>query len=848
MAKASPLAGMGDHMSGLKFAFRTLFRTPFVTGVAILSLALGIGANAAIFSLFDQLLMKSLPVQEPQQLVNITAPGPMHGSTSCNDAGDCQAIWSYPMFKDLENAAPNSLVGIAAHRLFGTSLSYDGLATTGRGVLVSGRYFELLGVQPALGRLLQPMDAEVIGEPYVAVLNHGYWERELGADPSILNKTLIINGQPMTVVGVAPRGFQGTTPGANPDVFVPITMRSLMTPGWDQFDNRRNYWAYLFGRLQPGVELEGARAELNAIYSGIINEVEADLNSHMSEQTMAQFRGKEIILDRGNRGQSNLHRDAKTPLNLLFAVTGVVLLIACANIANLLLARGARRASEMAIRGSLGASRRQLLSQLLLESVVLALMGGVGSLLVASWTLSALSTLLPPEASEFVNLTLQPSVVMFAAAMSVGTGLIFGMYPAIHSTRLDLATVMKDNSAKSSGTRTAARFRSTLVVGQIALSMALLVSAGLFLKSLVNVNRVDLGVETSNTITFFVSPELIGYDRPMAQQLFRRMEEELGAIPGVTGVTAALVPILGGSNWGTDVSVQGFESGPDVDSNSRMNVVGPGYFSTLGMPLIAGREFTNSDVMDAPEVAVVNEQFLQKFGLTRENAVGSFMATNGSNSDSLNIQIVGLVQNAVYSSVTNDIPPLFFTPYPQRTGLGYLTFYVKTGNDPLAAVGAIRDVVSRLEPNLPIEDVKTFEDQVQESVSLERMISTLAAAFALLATLLASVGLYGVLAYTVAQRTREIGLRMALGADGTRVRKMVLSQMLRMTVVGAILGLLAASWIGGAAESLLYGMSGRDPLVMVASLILLSGIGLAAGYLPALRASKVDPMRALRHE
>ena len=390
----------------LKLAFRRLFKTPLVTAVAVLSLALGIGANAAIFSLFDQALLRPLPVLEPEELVNFSSPGPKPGSNSCGQSGPCEMVFSYPMFRDLEKAQ-SVFTGIAGHVSFGANLAYQGQTESGGGLLVSGSYFPVLGLRPALGRLLDVSDDQTIGNHFVVVLSHGYWTRRLGGNPNVLNSTLMVNGQALTVVGVAPRGFTSTTLGLNPEVFVPLTMRSQMVPGWKGFENRRSYWLYMFARLKPGVPIEQARAAMNGVYKPIINDVEAPLQKGMSDQTMVRFRAKELILAPGERGQSQVHAEARTPLILLFSITGIVLLIACANIANLLLARGAGRATEMAVRLSLGASRRQLLTQLLTESVVLAALGGIAGIVVARLTLSFISSMLPPEAASTLQFELR---------------------------------------------------------------------------------------------------------------------------------------------------------------------------------------------------------------------------------------------------------------------------------------------------------------------------------------------------------------------------------------------------------------------------------------------------------
>ena len=832
-------------MTSLKLAFRTLFKTPFVTAIAVISLALGIGANAATFSLFDQMLLQSLPVREPGELVNLSAPGPKPGSQSCGQAGDCDHVFSYAMFRDLERAQ-TPLEGIAAHVSFGANLAYQRQTINGEGMLVSGSYFPLLGVRPAIGRLLTPEDDRNIGGHFVAVLSHDYWSSRLGSDPGVLNEQITINGQSMTIVGVAARDFKGTTLGSRPDVFVPLTMRGLMQPGFQGFDNRRSYWAYLFGRLKPGTTIDQAKLGLNAVYKPIINDVEAPLQEGMSEQTMSRFRAKEIAVEPGQRGQSSMHGEARIPLIFLFSITGVVLLIACANIANLLLARGANRATEMAVRLSLGASRWQIVRQLLIESVLLAFMGGIASLLVAQWTLAGITAILPPDASSELELTLQPSVMLFAAAMSIGTGLLFGLFPALHSTRPDLITTLRATSGQPSGARSAARFRTSLVTTQIALSMALLVSAGLFIKSLMNVSRVDLGVKIDNVVTFGISPQLNGYERARIAALFTQVEEELAALPGVTAVTASRVPLIAGSNWGNSVHVEGFESGPDIDNGSRFNQISTGYFSALGVPLLAGREFEKADGPGAPKVAIVNEAFTKKFGLGRD-AVGKRMSNEGPE-DPLDIEIVGVVQNAKYSDVKAEVPPVFFLPYRQDSTVGAINFYARTAQEPEQLLRVIPAMMAKIDPNLPVEELKTMPVQVRETLTIDRMISILSAAFAAIATLLAAVGLYGVLAYTVAQRTREIGVRMALGADGGRVRGMVMRQVGWMTLIGGAIGIAAALALGRAAQSLLFELKGHDPIVVAASAVLIALVAFGAGYIPARRASQVQPMQALRYE
>ena len=831
-------------MSNVKLAFRMLVKTPFVSIVAILSLALGIGANTAIFSAFEQLLRRPLPVEEPHRLVNLLAPGPKPGSTSCNSAGPCEAVFSYPMFRDLESGQ-TPFVALAAHRLFGANLAANGQTFTGDGVAVSGSYFATLGIQPALGRFIGPDDDRVEGEGRVAVLSHAFWQNRFAASPDVLTTPLVVNGQAMTIVGVGPRDFSGTTIEEKPLVFVPISMRALMQPGVPPSSDRQSYWAYLFARLKPGVTAEQARAALAPLYSGIVNQVEVPLQKNMSEQTMARFKEKPILVEAGAQGQSGLAREATTPIALLFGVTGIVLLIACANIANLLLARSAARAGEMAVRLSLGASRWQLIVQLLTESWLLAALGGAAGLFVALATLNIITAMLPPEGAAMLEVRLAAPVLLFSALVTLGTGFLFGLFPSLHSTRPDLVAGLKNQAGQPSGAKAAARFRVSLATAQIALSMMLLVTAGLFTRSLINVTRVSLGLNPDHVVTFSVSPQLNGYAAEHIRQLVVRISDEVAALPGASSVTGSLVPLLSGSNWGNNVSVEGFEAGPDTDTNSRYNEVLPGYFSTLGIPLLAGREVTAADGFGAPKVAVVNESFTRKFNLG-PNPVGRMMASGRSRT--LDIQIVGLVKDAKYSEVKEEIPPLFFRPILQNERSGSLNFYVRTARDPEAFLADIPKTVARIDPNLPVDNLMTLPQQIQENIFLDRLISSMSASFAVLATILAAIGLYGVLAYTVVQRTREIGLRMALGAEPSRVRAMVLGQVSRMTIVGGVVGLTAAWGLSRLAQSLLYQMSGSDPIVIVGSAAALALVALGAGFVPALKASRVDPMRALRYE
>ena len=833
-------------MINLKHSVRTLLKSPFVSGVAVLSLALGIGANSAVFSLFDELLRRPLPVAEPERLVNLAGSRPNPGTGSCGQAGDCDVVFSYPMFRDLQNAN-SGFSGIAGHVAFGANIAYQGVTVNGDGMLVSGSYFPVLGLHAAAGRLFDPQDDTQIGQHFVTVLSYGVWQSQFGASPAIIGQQIVVNGKSMTVLGVAPPGFEGTTLGTMPKVFVPISMYREMETDFDATgfeQDRTYYWVYAFARLKPGVSIAQANAAINAAYSPIIRTVEAPLQKGTSDSTMRQFKAKVVTLEDGRRGQSNLHQSTKTPLLLLMCISALVLLIACANIANLLLARGASRSMEVALRLSLGATRRQIIAQLLTESMLLALTGGVASLFVARWTLAATAGLLPSSLASALHASLNGLAVTFAAALSLATGVAFGLFPALHSTRTELAGVMRDAGGKQTGSRSAARFRTSLVTAQMALSMALLAAAGLFVKSLGNVSSVDLGLKIDHIATFRISPVLSGYEPARSKVLFDRLEHELAAIPGVTGVTSAQAAVLGSNNLGRGVRVEGFPRDPDIDNGSRYNRIGPAYFNVLGVPLLAGRDFTTADALGRPKVAIINETFARKFNLGRD-VLGKRMSMGG---DTLDLEIVGLVKDSKYSQVKDKVPPVFYIPYRQEAAFGSTNFYVRSGIDPAMVLRSIPSVVKKLDPNLPVSSLRTLEQVTSDNVFLDRMITTLSAAFAVLATLLAAIGLYGVLAYSVAQRTREIGVRMALGANAGSVQLLVIRQMAIVTLIGGAVGIAGALALGMAASSLLYELKGYDPAVMAMSAGVLVVVALAAAYFPALRASRVDPMYALRHE
>jgi predicted permease len=828
-------------MRYLATALRSVRRAPLISAAAVVSLALGIGVNSAIFSAFNDSLLKRLPVPAPDQLVTLSAPGDKQGRVSASNSGGAEAVFSHPLFRDLETGQ-QAFTGVAAHREVPANLAHGGSTSNEMALLVSGGYFPVLGLQPALGRLLTPADDTTPGAHRVVVLSHAYWRNRFGENPAILNDTLIVNGEPMTIVGVTPQGFRGTTPQDSPEVFVPITMTAAIHTDYTELDSRRDHWLYLFARLKPGMSREAAETSTNALFAHL-----------MQANERGAFRGGAAARDRylsrrlrlgdGARGEQPSRAETMPVFGLLFSITGIVVLIACANVANLLLARGVSRAEEFAVRLSLGARRGHLIAQLLTESAILAALGGIAGLFVARWLGEALGGLLP--ASE-VQTGLDAPVLLFTCGLSLLTALVFGALPALGSTRVRVTTMAKAQAGvRSSGA--AGSLRSVLVAFQIALSLALLVVAGLFARSLANVSRIDLGMQISNLTTFRVSPVLNGYTAERSRALFDQIEQELSAVPGVSSVTLSTVPLLDSSNSSANVTVQGFDAPPDADTDASYSFIGSRFFSTLGIPLMAGREFISSDTPVSQRVSIVNEVFARKFNLGRD-LVGTRMQLGRSDKPKLDIEIVGLVRDAKYSEVKDEIPPQFFLPYTQRDIRGTMNFYVRSSLEVSGMNAAVTRIVASLDRNLPIENLRSMEAQVRGRTQDDELLAQLSIGFAALATLLSAVGLYGVFAYSVAQRTPEIGVRLALGADAIRIRRMILGQVARLMVIGVPAGIAGAFALQRLAASLLFGVDGIDPVAMGGAVGTVLAVALVAGGVPAYRASRVDPAIALRWE
>jgi predicted permease len=833
-------------LQDVRYAIRALLRRPLVTSVAVLSLALGIGVNSAIFSLFDRLLLRQLPVSSPDEIVLVTSPGPKPGSRSTdNFTGGMDAIFSYPLFRDLERLDDDGLQ-LAAHGSFGANVASEGRSFEASGLLVSGQYFPALGVTPAIGRLFGPQDDRSPGGHPVVVLSYDFWRTRFGADTDIVNRTLIVNGGAMTIVGVAPSGFTGITTLARPQIFVPLAMAEQVfrDPAWNGLSARNIHWLYLFARTEPGMSRQRAEDLVNVSFVGLIHDVEYPaLQTGMGDTDRQAFQKRRLYLQDGARGANGNRRAIQAVFALLFAVTGFVLAIACANVANILLAQVTTRSREMSIRLALGASKYQVVRLLLSEAALLGIAGGAGALVIGHMTIRGMIAILPSD-GPVLQPVLDTRLLVFTFMLGVLTSIAFGLFPSMHGVRAALAGGVHTNASRVSGTRTASRFRTSMAVTQLALATGLLAVAGLLVVSLVNTARADLGITREGLIAFGLSPSLNGFTPDQAAQFFDRLDTELRAIPGVTSVTETTVAILSQSNWGNNVTVAGFEASPGANTSASAARVGVNYFHTLGIPLLAGREFTDADTKGSPQVAVVNEAFARKFNLVGR-VIGTRMALGAGTNKPLDIEIVGLVRDAKYDEVRDPPPPQFVLPYRQADA-GALTFYVRAGADAPAVLGTIPAVVRRLDANIPISNLRTMEDQIWYDTSGNRALTITSAAFAGLAIVLAAIGLYAVLAYGIAQRLREIGIRIALGATPRHVCGLVLGQVGRIGVIGVVIGAALALGLGRLSQTMLFGVERTAPAIIVGAVVLALGIALAAAVGPARRAIRIQPVEVLR--
>jgi predicted permease len=850
-----------DYWTGwwqdVRYATRMLRTTPLVSAIAILSIALGIGANTAIFTLLDQILFRKLSVPEPDRIVRVSTEGFYYGGS----IGTGREL-SYPIYTELRdrNQAFTGLFALFPFRPAVHSGGRNETAEVMAGELVTGNYFRSLGIGAIRGRVIGEDDDRVPGGHPVVVISYTYWQRRLEGDPNIVGRAISISNQPMTIIGVLEPGFDGMNLASATQVFVPLMMEGLMIPPNPRMEARGLRWLKAYARLKPGITPEQAEASLAPLYRTLREQDLTDARFSRASATVKQryLNENQIDIIPASEGYTPMRGEWREPLWMLMAIVAGVLLIACANVANLLLARGASRQREVALRLSLGATRGRIVRQMLVESVMLAAAGGVAGLLLARAGAQMLVNFMSdPETVSRISATPDMRVLMFTGTIAIMTGLLFGMIPAFQSTKPALAPTLKDLAGSVVGGGHV-RVRKALVVSQVALSLLLLIGAGLFLRSLNGLMTLDLGFKREHLLTFGADPTQAGYQGVRVKQYAMDLLSKVRATPGVEAAGFSRLGVLFGGAWGNSLTVEGYQAKEDEIVFSRLNSVSPGYFEAMGIPLLMGRDFTEADYRalgpsDARDdknegyrVAIVSEAFAKRF--ITGHPLGRHIAMGNDPGTPTTIEIVGVVKDSTYTWPGEELRRTIYFPYLESRDANSAWFYVRTAQDPEAMLETMRRTMRELDPNVPPLQLKTMETQVRRSLVNQRLMTGLSAVFSLLATLLAMVGLYGVMTYGVTRRTREIGVRMALGAVAPRVIWLILREALLLIACGVAIALPAAWWLSGFVRSELHGVTGTDPLTVVAAVTALIVVAMTAGMIPAMRAAHIDPIRALRQE
>lgn len=834
---------MSSYFSDVRFALRTLRRSPLFTTIAVLSLALGIGANTAIFTVMDQLMLRMLPVQDPDRLVMLYQKGAHNGSNMGS------RMHSYPMYQDFQKKA-GPFSEVICRREVETSVSVDARTERVEAELVSGNFFTALGVKPAAGRLFNSGedDRQYNGHP-VVVLSHEYWATRFAGDPKVVGKKILVNNYPMTIVGVSGPGFTGLDPARSPQIRIPILMKAVIMPSqeWISMADRRARWVQVFARLKSGYTPQSAQSSLQVLFTQIRQyEMTLPAARDWSAYLREQFMKGTIHVEKAAAGYSQLRNNFSTALIVLMCMVGLVLLIACANVANLLIARAAARQKEIAVRLSVGASRSQLVRQLLVESLVLSFVGGICGIILAVWMTRGLLSSVPTEGNP---LLLKPEpdlrILLFTLALTFATGLIFGLAPALKASRPDLWTTLKDAVGSIAGGGGSIALRKGLVAAQVALSFLLLFGAGLFVRSLQNLKATNTGFhDLDNLVTFQLSPALNGYSAERVVQFYQQLLDNIRAKPGVTSAGFASVPLLHGWEWDNRVFVEGYESRDGEDMQAFMNSLSPGYFQTMGIPVLEGRDFDRRDMVENAKVCIVNRKFAEHF-FGGKSPVGRHISSGRDPKGKFGTQIIGMVEDSLYEGPREGVRRQVFVPNWGNQSVG---FYVRTAQDSGAMYAVLRGAVKELDPAMPVYEMKTVEAQLDQTLLTERLIALLSAGFGALATLLASIGLYGVMAFVVVRRTKEIGIRIALGAQRGSVLWLVMKEVLLLFGIGLAIGVPAALGLGRYISTQLYGVQPHDPWVGGLSILLLTVVAALAGLVPAQHASRMDPLAALHYE
>ena len=840
---------MSSVFHDLSFAARMIRKNPGFTLVVLLSLGLGIGANTAIFSVVDAALLRPMEaVQEPNDLVLfgwVIPPGgdgwpsgmSISGYLNRDEAGrQTSSSFSYPTYqrlRDGNDAFSHIFVFAPIRRL---NVRVNGEAELTEGQYVSGDYHAGLGISPHLGRLIVPADESIDAAP-VAVLDQGFWQRRFGGDTEIIGQEIYLNGHAFTVVGVTPPGFTGTLQvGSVPDVTVPVTTRSLIRPRRRNFSDGNYYWMHMMGRLSGEAPREQALSQMKLLFERSVYE---DL-PEVQENSVPQ-----MAFRRGAQGMNEERDDMVEPLLILMVIVGLVLLIACMNVANLLLARSGARQHELAVRLSLGAGRRRLLRQLLTESLVLALLAGLVGVLLSAWFMGILSGMFADISNMSIDLRVDFRVLGFALAISVLTGLIFGSIPALRVSSVSLTPALAGSGRQLAGDRPKHRLSKALVAVQVGISCVLLIVAGLFVQTLRNLENEAVGYNAEGVLQFSIDPTLNGYGGPELVSLYDELMRRVRAVPGVESATvSSLVPVGGMISIGP-VWVQGYERSEDENISAIENMVASEYFETVGMPILLGRPLSDRDDSSSPLVAVVNQAFVDQF-FAGENPLGQRFGFSEENP--VEVEIVGVTSNVKYQRPNDTTYPAVHVPFSQKIDDLYsMNFLVRTSGDPLQLVGTMREIVREVDPNLPLYSVRTQEGQLDFTLVMERQFAALSGLLGGVALVLVCIGLYGILSYTVARRTREIGVRMALGARAEDIIRLVVRELLAVAI-GILLGVGAALGLTRFLESQLYGLTPSDPLTMVVAALVVVVVTAVAAVVPARRAARVDPVRALRFE